>query len=86
VGSPLTATIPAGGWKQLNRVFKTAGAGTVDLGYAKIETNDGKIWAYGSVVDNTSGDGTTIPLTIAGATKYIAYEENTKPSQDSALR
>jgi len=62
VGSVLTVTIPAGGWKQLNRVFQLAGAGSVDLAFAEIQTENGSIWAYGSVVDNTSGDGTTIPL------------------------
>jgi len=62
IGSPLSATIPAGGWKQLNRVFQSAGAGNIDLAYAEIRSAEGAIWAYGSVVDNTSGDGTTVLL------------------------
>jgi len=43
-----------------------AGAGDRDLAYARVEvtTAGGRVWAYGSVVDNDSSDPTTIPLLI----------------------
>lgn len=35
----------------------------MDRAYAEIQTENGSIWAYRPVADDTSGDGTTIPLT-----------------------
>ncbi|HOC41819.1 MAG TPA: S8 family serine peptidase [Thermoanaerobaculales bacterium] len=66
-GSELVELVPAGRWLQVNRVFQAAGAGTCQGCYALIDAvSDGEawIWAYASVVDNGSGDPTTIPLTI----------------------
>ncbi len=58
------ATVPAGGWTQLNRVFDLAGVGECPLGWAEVEVLTGgcRVWAYASVVDNGSGDPTTIPV------------------------
>jgi hypothetical protein len=66
-GSELVETVPAGRWLQVNRVFQEAGAGTCQGCYAVVDlvgSADRAIWAYASVVDNGSGDPTTIPLTI----------------------
>jgi hypothetical protein len=62
----LTTTVPAGGWTQVNRVFQTSGVGACPLGYAMVEVlNAGcRVWAYASVVDNDSGDPTTVPVVV----------------------
>jgi hypothetical protein len=63
----LVADIPAGGWKQLNRVFQAAGVDSCPIGYATVEvlTTGCQLWAYASVVDNSSGDPTTVPVAIS---------------------
>lgn len=60
------ASVPAGGWSQVNRVFEASGAGECPLGYAivKVLTGGCRVWAYASVVDNGSGDPTTVPVVI----------------------
>jgi hypothetical protein len=65
LGNPVTVSdIPAGGWKQVNRIFQVAGAGECPIGYAVVTpvTPGCTVWAYASVVDNGSGDPTTVPL------------------------
>jgi hypothetical protein len=67
IGSDVRVSdIPAGGWKQRNRVFQAAGVAECDIGYAviSVETPGCRVWAYASVVDNQSGDPTTIPVVI----------------------
>ncbi len=66
VGSPLGLTVPAGGWAQLNRVFETAGVASCPSCYAEVEvlTPGGRVWSYASVVDNGSGDPTTVPMVV----------------------
>lgn len=65
IGQTLQRTIPARGWKQIDKVILAAGAGDRDLAYAIVEpvTTGAAIWAYGSVVDNSTGDPTTVPVT-----------------------
>jgi len=64
VGATRTITVPAMGWKQDNDSFTKAGAGTRDDAYAIVEvlTSGCEVWGYGAVVDNTTGDPTTIPI------------------------
>jgi len=64
VGNELESTVPARGWVQINRVLVEAGAGQLDLASAEITPLDSgaSVWAYASVVDNTTGDPTTIPV------------------------
>jgi len=66
VGSQRTVTVPATGWKQDNDIFQAAGAGTHANAYATVEvlTSGCEVWGYGSVVDNNSGDPTTIPIEV----------------------
>jgi len=66
LGSTINTSVPAKQWEQINDVFDEAGVGECQIGFATIEilTAGGKIWAYGSVVDNGTGDPTTIPLFI----------------------
>ena len=56
--------IPAGGWKQRNRIFQAAGVDECPIGYAVVTalTPGCEVWGYASVVDNGSGDPTTVPL------------------------
>lgn len=65
IGGELRRSVPARGWRQIDRVLLAADAGKRDLAYALVEpvTPGDKLWAYGSVVDNTTGDPTTIPVT-----------------------
>ncbi len=67
VGSQLAEIIPPGGWVQVNRVFRAADAGPCSGCYALVDLagGDGPVWAYASVVDNSSGDPTTIPESLA---------------------
>ena len=60
------ASVPAGGWSQVNRVFEASGVGECPLGYAivKVLTGGCRVWTYASVVDNGSGDPTTVPVVI----------------------
>lgn len=64
VGTTRTITVPARGWVQENDVFSSLGAGNMELGSAAVEvlTSGGAVWAYASVVDNHTGDATTIPV------------------------
>ena len=66
VGSQRTVTVPATGWKQDNDIFQAAGAGNHANAYATVEvlTAGCEVWGYGSVVDNHSGDPTTIPIEV----------------------
>jgi hypothetical protein len=66
IGTFVDAVVPPGDWKQVNDVFAKAGAGNCDIGYATVEvrTSTGNVWAYASVVDNRSGDPTTVGMVI----------------------
>jgi len=67
LGSDVVVTdIPPGGWKQQNRIFREAGVAECEVGYASVavETEGCAVWAYASVVDNGSGDPTTVPVTV----------------------
>ena len=66
VGSVKTIAVPAGRWMQQDDIFANVGAGTQDVAYATLEvqTGGGLVWAYASVVDNATGDPTTIPVLV----------------------
>jgi len=53
-------------WKQDNNIFDAVGAGTQDNAYAQLEvlTEGCSLWAYASVVDNHTGDPTTVPVVV----------------------
>lgn len=63
LGSAVTHTVGVGRYWQQNDVFAAAGAGDSDLAYGLVEivSPDGSAWFYGSVVDNATGDPTTVP-------------------------
>ncbi len=66
LGSPVSLSANPGEWNQVNDVYDEAGAGSSNLGMATVEvvSGDGPIWAYASVVDNTSNDPTTVPVFV----------------------
>ncbi len=66
LGDGLSLEVAPGGWFQENDVFAKAQAGACGLARARIEleTPGCSIWAYASVVDNATGDPTTIPLFV----------------------
>jgi hypothetical protein len=66
VGNALDISCQAGRSFQVDGIFTAAGAGNRDMAYATVEvlTNGGQAWAYGSVVDNATGDPTTVEMVI----------------------
>jgi hypothetical protein len=64
IGAVTTATVAAGRYWQQDDIFATSGAGTRALAYATVEalTAGGRIWAYASVIDNATGDPTTVAV------------------------
>ncbi len=64
LGSPWTATVPVGHYRQLDDVFAVVGGGSPAIAYAtvKVTSPDGAAWFYGSVIDNATGDPTTVPV------------------------
>ena len=66
VGSPATYQVPPYGWYQKSGTLSSQGAGVQDNAYAIVEAQGSgcRLWSYASVVDNSSGDPTTIPLRI----------------------
>jgi hypothetical protein len=64
LGNDISTNVAATEWKQVNDVFNAAGISSCDIGYATVELTSGAgpFWAYASVVDNASGDPTTIPV------------------------
>jgi hypothetical protein len=66
VGEEQTLTVAPSRWKQLNDVFGRAGAGEQDNAYARVRVLNGNcsVWSYASVVDQVTGDPTTVPVVI----------------------
>jgi hypothetical protein len=66
LGSPLTVTVPAGRWIQIDDVFPASGAPPTELASATIEvlTPATSAWAYAAVIDNATGDPTTVPVIV----------------------
>jgi len=66
LGVPITITLPGGLWQQVDDIFAATGVGAQDLAYATVEvvTPNGRSWAYGSLVDNGTGDPTTVPVVL----------------------
>lgn len=66
LGNAVTLSAGAGRWFQQDLIFAAAAAGTHDIAYATVEvTTPGcRAWAYASVIDNATGDPTTIPVQL----------------------
>jgi hypothetical protein len=63
---PLPGKIDNKAYYQSDDVFARAGAAAEPIAYAAVEvqTPGGRVWTYGSVVDNATGDPTTIPVFV----------------------
>ncbi len=61
--------LPAYGYQQDDKVFRTVTADAVDDGYAVLYTTtaEGRFFAYASVVDARSGDPVTIPARVTSS-------------------
>ncbi len=66
VGEMRTRQLEPGEWRQVNNIFVQQGAGSQDNAYSAIQAsgNGCRLWAYGSVIDNVTGDPTTIPVVV----------------------
>jgi hypothetical protein len=86
IGS-LTCTLKPFEHRQLNDVFRTAGATDVADGYAVVRTTtiDGRFLAYASVVDNGSGDAVFLlahrdgPAELPEQERLVVFESFTRP-------
>lgn len=69
LGRVLEAEVPAHSWVQLNDAPGTAGLTTLEGGWALLSvlTEDTPVWAAASLVDNRTGDPTTVPMTVPEA-------------------
>lgn len=64
LGAPFTVEVAAHRWVQVNDVFEAVGAvGTVWPAYATVilDSEGCELWSYASLVDNETGDATTMP-------------------------
>jgi hypothetical protein len=66
VGDARSPRIPPSGWNQESDIFNKAGAGQHDNAWARVElvTEECAVWGYASVIDQTSNDPTTVPITV----------------------
>jgi len=66
LGSSVDISMGSHEWQQVSNILDAAGAGDAEIAYATAEmlTAGGEAWAYASVVDNTSNDPTTIPVSL----------------------
>jgi len=66
IGEPITFSLAPGEWKQTNEALKKAGIGRADAAVALMQVNTAgaEVWAYGTVIDNSSGDPTALGVAI----------------------
>ena len=66
LGATPTLAVLAGRWAQLNDLFAMAAAGSQTVAYATVTpaTTGCQVWAYGSLIDNVTGDPTTVPMVV----------------------
>lgn len=68
IGSTLIHTVPAGQYWQRDDIFTGVGAAGRPLAYATVHllTPEATVWGYGSVIDQATGDPTTVPMLVGG--------------------
>lgn len=66
IGDSLTFNLAPGEWQQTNEALKKAGISRADAAIAlvQLETTGAEIWAYATVIDNSSGDPTALGMAI----------------------
>ncbi len=62
IGSAKTLSVAAGRWRQQGDVVGWVGGGSAEIAYATVTATPAaaQVWVYASLVDNASGDPTTI--------------------------
>lgn len=83
LGSSKTITVDAGRWFQQSDIFGAVGATNQDIAYATAQVQGASdlVWVYASVIDNVTGDPTTIPV-VWDATRGTVIG-TTPPREDS---
>jgi len=66
IGNPISMNLAAGEWKQTNEALKKAGISRAEAAIAlvQVKTAGAEVWAYGTVIDNSSGDPTALGMAI----------------------
>ena len=66
VGSSQSLALAAGRWRQQSDVFAWVGAGDEEIAYARITASPttARVWVYASLVDNATGDPTTVAVVV----------------------
>jgi subtilisin family serine protease len=66
IGDELSITLAPGEWKQINEALKKAGISSAStaIGVVQVQTAGATVWAYATVVDNSSGDPTALGMAI----------------------
>jgi len=66
IGNTITINLAPGEWKQVNEALKKAGISRANAAVVllQIRTAGAEVWAYGSVIDNSSGDPTALQMAI----------------------
>lgn len=64
LGTPLSIKVGPDGWSRANGVFDAAGLSPADYAWAtlEIQAGPGPVWGYASIVDQVTGDPTTVPM------------------------
>jgi hypothetical protein len=64
LGGPITRTVPARQWVQINDIIGATGNASEVLAWATVEVTSAgtTVWAYASVISNDSGDPITVPV------------------------
>ena len=75
VGTTRTLTAGPREWAQIYDVFAKAGVSDVSAAYAVVDvtTPGGRAWFYGSVIDRTTKDPTTVPMQTAVPAGSVLY-------------
>jgi|GEM_PF-1110115 len=66
VGRADTLTVAAGAWRQQTDVLGWLGAGDREIAYARVTPSPAaaRVWVYASLVDNATGDPTTVVAVV----------------------
>jgi hypothetical protein len=65
IGEPVLMYVSEGKYTQRNRILRAAGVEETEHGFAVVtsDTEGCTLWAYGSIIDEGTGDAITAPLT-----------------------
>ena len=67
LGDELLLVVPPGEWRQLNDVLEGVGHDSGEAAYATVTVSGDQAWVYASVIDQESGDPTTVTVQAVAA-------------------